>query len=401
MINDVNMLRLERWDKDRDRDIPRMDPIKEGEYKEFWSFWGIEEAYPKIDGRCRLRYHLGHVLLAQKLRKIHQEIDVKPVLVDYKGHGEKQANWSDDDLKTTESFLKALIDDSIVPGRILEYVEKVRRSTSVKKLYGDIKLQTYSLTEPIQVAFEKLRGDERTLYYLQKYRDLSIGDLQYVPPCLDDLYKTSSVFDIVPSHIFFASVFALHTSSRSQSDFVNGFWVREGFPLLACIKEVEGQNICIIEGKRSAYIWLFIDYLRIMYEYKNNRKLNLPDVGYLDSLPSLHGAPFMQRDVPTEALFIDSSSKEMKQKMSHMSEVLRREYSLRVFGQTYNPKQAPAEWIKAAVGKCECARNDIGFRKRYKREETGRVFVECVKELCTPFRAGINFFSGLWDIYAK
>lgn len=119
MINDVSILRLKRWDKDRDRDIPRMDPIKEGEYKEFWSFWGIEKAYPKIDGRCRLRYHLGHVLLAQKLRKIHQEIDVKPVLVDYKGHGEKQANWSDDDLKTTESFLKALIDDSIVPGRIL------------------------------------------------------------------------------------------------------------------------------------------------------------------------------------------------------------------------------------------------------------------------------------------
>jgi len=401
MINDVSILRLKPWDQNRD-DIPRMDPINESAYDEFWSFWGLEKAYQIINGRERLRYHLGHVLFAQQLRDLNNRSnDVKPVLLDYKGAGETRAEWSDYDLGITESFLKIFLGDTVIPGRIQDYVDKVRHS-SMKPLYDKIKSQTYNLAEPIRVAYENFKKNEHTLYYLQKYRDLSVGDLQYVPPCLNDFYEKSGVNDFVPSHVFFASVFALYMSDQSQSDFVNGFWVQEGFPLLACIREVEGRKICIIEGKRSAYIWLFIDYLRIMYDHKNNYELDLPDVGYLDSLPSLHGAPFMQRDVPEEALFIDSFSTEMKKKMLHMSKVLRGEYSLRVFGQTYNPEQDPAKWRKAAVGECECIRNKIDeLRGKYKRDETVHALRECVKKLYKPFSAVIELIIRLWTIHAK
>jgi hypothetical protein len=417
MINDVSILRLKPRDQNRDY-IPRMDPIDESDYNEFWSFWGVEKAYQEIDGRKRLRYHLGHVLFGQQLRDLNNRgNDVKRVLLNYKGAGETQGDWKKADLDTTERFLKILIGDTVTPELITDWVDTVRHSRSMKPFYDKIKSQTYELTEPIRVAYENFKKNEHTLYYLEKYRDLSVGDLQYVPPALNDFYKTSGIDDIVPSHVFFASMFALHRSARSDSDFVNGFWVQEGFPLLACIKEVEDRKICIIEGKRSAYIWLFIDYLRIMYDHKNNCKLNLPDVGYLDSLPSLHGAPFMQLDVPSEALFIDSSSEKMKEKMSHMSEVVRMEYSLRVLDMPYAQKQ----WIDGAVSACEKQRTLITeLLAKHKRtnkqvetpmktlrhqearhKETYRALIDFGKEINTPFRAWMNLVDKLREIYAN
>ena len=208
MINDVSILRLKPWDQNSG-DIPRMDPINESEYKEFWSFWGIEKAYQIINGRKRLRYHLGHVLFAQQLRDLNNRSNyVKPVLLDYRGGGKTLANWSDDDLRITESFLNIFLGDTVVSERIQYYIDKVKHS-SMKPFYDKIKSQTYNLTKPIRVAYENFKKNEHTLYYLQKYRDLSVGDLQYVPPCLNDFYKKSGVKDIVPSHVFFASVFAL------------------------------------------------------------------------------------------------------------------------------------------------------------------------------------------------
>lgn len=354
----MTILEMKQWTKDMG-EIPYIYPIDETRYDELWSFWGLENVYPKIAGKKRLRYHLGHVLLTQKLQKIHHEIGVKPILVDYLPIQQHQQLWSQEDKEKTVLFLKRMIDNTIEPEPLMQYIEKVKCATKIKTTYASIRSQISSLVEPVQVAYEELKKNEHTLFYLEKYRDIGVNDLKYIPPCLAYFYENSSIQDIVPPHIFFASVFALHRSSMSDSDFINGLWVQEGFPFLACIKEFESKNICVIEGRRSAYIWLFIDYLRIMYNNKNNCKLDLPDVGYLDSLPSLYGASFMQRDVPEEALFIDSSLREIEKKVSHMSLALRREYSLRLFGSAFDPQYDSSQWERNAVKRCENIRNQI------------------------------------------
>lgn len=392
-MNDLNILRIEPWTQSVG-DIATMNPLEENAFDEYWSFWGIEKAFQDIEGkRRRLRYHLGHVLFVQQLKKLHNQNNrLRIFLLDYRGTGEGRADWSEEDINTAESFLKLFLDASVIPERIFKYMDLAKKS-SVSKFYEDIKSQVYALTEPIQAAYDELVKNEHTKFYLHKYRDLRIGDLRYIPPCLRDVYEKSSVYRIVPPHIFFASVFALYTSYGSQTKFVNGFWVQEGFPFLACIQKFEDKKICIIEGKRSAYVWLFIDYLRIMYEYKNECKLDLPKVGYLDSLPSLQGAPFMQLNEPHEALFLDSLNSEIKRKISRMSEVMRREYSVRLF---HHVQPDSPKWAKEAVAECACLRSKVEELPQYRRcEQASFVFAKFLKDGLEIASTIIGFISNL------
>lgn len=230
---------------------------------------------------------------------------------------------------------------------------------------------------------------------------MGVADLQYVPRSLCDIYESFEYKEIIAPHIFFASLFALHISSVSESDFINGFWVKEGFPFLGCIQRGDGRKICIIEGKRSAYIWLFLDYLRIMYEHKTKDKLHFPDVGFIDSLPSVNGAPFMQLNNPSESLFIDSPDSEFKQKLMHASNTTRQEYSLRVFRDVYNEKPL-ADWVVEAVQKCKGYRSRIsGIRQQERVINT--LFGACfdgIKEL-EYVKAVLSFANRIKDRFKR
>ncbi|MBA7541629.1 hypothetical protein ES705_33945 [subsurface metagenome] len=398
MIGDITLLKLSKTDKP----VMRMHAIIEKEYHEFWSFWGIEKAYQKIEGQKRLRYHLGHVLITQYLREISNHGNtIRPILLDYKGGMGTQVVWSDDDVEITKEFLRCFLGETVQPESYGNYFKEIISTSESEKLYENISSQTHQLTQPIRDAYDRLVQNDNTGYHLYKYRDMSIADFQYVPQSLYDIYESFERRDIIPPHIFFASLFALHISSVSESNFIDGFWVKEGFPFLACIQRGKDHKICIIEGKRSAYIWLFMDYLRIMYEHKNNDKLNFPDIGFIDSLPSINGAPFMQLNNPSEALFIDSRDSEIKQKLMHTSNTTRQEYSLRIFRDVYNEKPL-ADWVAEAVQKCKGYRAQIySIRLRESVIITlFRAFFDGAKEF-TYIKAILSFVIGIKDRFKR
>ncbi len=319
MIGDIVFLTLTKTDES----IMRMRTIDIDKYQEIWSFWGMEAAKQEIEGRERLRYHLGHLLITKYLTEISNcNKKVRPVLLDYKGEDGAKVSWSEKDVKTTKDFLSIFLGKTIRPESYRSYFERVINHSDSKELYNNICSQTQQLIEPIQEKYHSLHHSDKTWYYLSKYRDMNIIDFQYIPKNLRDIYESFEYRSIISPHIFFASLFALHISNNSETQFINGFWVKKGFPFLACLQTVENKKICIIEGKRSAYIWLFMSYLRIMYEHKNECKINFPDIGYIDSLPSINGAPFMQLNDPSEALFLDSYESEIKRKLMQTSKLL-------------------------------------------------------------------------------
>ncbi len=296
MISDVCTIKKMK----KEGKIPLFTSVGYG-YDEFWSFWSLENPFQQ--NSKKLRYHLGHSLMARKMRDLlNKSKKIKPIICDFqKGTGD----WDDTQesyLKTTKDVVSHLINDQTAEKFakveltcISEYVAAIKND-KIKGTYDQIVDRIPSLMRPIKDAYNELAPNYENFYYLNKYRDMSIPDLLFVPQNLASIYESFSYEEKdVPPYVFFASLYALHQSKHSDSDFIDSFWVKTGFPLLACIQNI-GENkrdICIVEGKRSAYIWLFLDYLRYMYEIKypeNKADIDWPTVVYLDSLPATHGA---------------------------------------------------------------------------------------------------------------
>ncbi len=338
MISDVCVIK----DIDRGK-IPSFEPVEYDGYDEFWSLWSLEN--PCQRNSNRLRYHLGHLLMAKKMKSLlHVNKEIKAIICDFqKGTGKWDAT-QESYLQTTRDVLKIFLNDQIdlkatISVELIcmsEYVEAIKKS-DIKDTYDRIAKRIPSLLDPIKKAYENLSTNYENLYYLYKYRDISIPGLLFVPQNLDSIYKTFPYKEI-PPYVFFASLYALYQSKRSETDFINSFWVETGFPLLACVQNLDGekkQEICIVEGKRSAYVWLFLDYLRYMYKIiypEDKADIDWPNVVYLDSLPAIHGASYMESSFPSEAIFIDSLKKETKKKLANIPKPVRREYSARCLG---------------------------------------------------------------------
>ncbi len=339
MISDVCVIK----DIDRGK-IPSFEPVEYDGYDEFWSLWSLEN--PCQRNNNRLRYHLGHLLMAKKMKSLlNDNKQVKAIICDFqKGTGRWDAT-QESYLKTTREALSIFLNDQIdikaaIPIKstcMSEYVEAIKKSAT-KDTYDRIAKRIQSLLDPIKNAYKSLSRNYENLYYLYKYRDISIPGLLFVPKKLDSIYK-SFPYKEIPPYVFFASLYALYQSEeRSETDFINSFWVKTGFPLLACVQNLDGEKrreICIVEGKRSAYVWLFLDYLRYMYKSiypEDKADIDWPNVVYLDSLSAIHGASYMESSFPSEAIFIDSSKKETKKKLANIPEPVRREYSARCLG---------------------------------------------------------------------
>ena len=336
MISDVcTIKKMEKEGK-----IPLFESVEYSEKKEFWSFWSIEN--PCQQNSKKLRYHLGHSLMARKMRDLlNKNIKIKPIICDFQ---KVTGNWDDTQesyLKITREVVGRLVNNQTVekyvkvePTCISEYVAAIKND-KIKNTYDRIVDRIPSLMRPIKNAYNDLAPNYENFYYLCKYRDMSIPGLLFVPQNLASIYKSFPYReqDVSP-YVFFASLYALHQSELSDTDFIDSFWVKTGFPLLACIQNIgeKKQDICIIEGKRSAYIWLFLDYLRCMYEItypEDKADIDWPTVVYLDSLPAIHGASYMESGFPAEAIFIDATKKETKKKLTNIPDSIRREYFAR------------------------------------------------------------------------
>lgn len=336
MISDVCIINtIEKEGK-----IPLFDSVEYDCYDEFWSFWSLENPYQK-NGKS-LRYHLGHSLMAKKMRELlHQNKKIKPIICDFQ---KVTGNWDEtqkDYLIKTKDVVSRFVNDlpvediiKIEPTCISEYITAIKNDR-LKDKYNRIVTRTPELMEPIKNAYKELTPNYENFYYLYKYRDLSIPGLLFVPQRLANIYKSFPYGEkVISPYIFFASLYALYQSEHSDTDFIDSFWVKTGFPLLACIQNNGGKKreICIVEGKRSAYIWLFLDYLRYMYAFmfpEDKDDIDWPTIVYLDSLPAIHGGSYMESGFPAEAIFIDATEKETKEKLTNIPDPIRREYIAR------------------------------------------------------------------------
>ncbi len=347
MISDVCIINtIEKEGK-----IPLFDSVEYDSYDEFWSFWSLENPCQNKNSN-RLRYHLGHSLMAKKMKDLlYNNKKIKPIICDFqKGTG----NWDADQekyLKKTKEVVSSFVNYStaenmikIKPTCISEYVAEIKNN-KLKDTYDRISSRTPELMEPIKAAYRELSPNYENFYYLYKYRDLSIPGLLFVPQKLASIYKSFPYGEkIISPYIFFASLYAMHQSANSDTDFIDSFWVKTGFPLLACIQKngEKKREICIVEGKRSAYIWLFLDYLRYMYAFmfpEDKDDIDWPTIVYLDSLPAIHGASYMESGFPAEAIFIDATKKETKKKLTNIPDPIRREYFARCLETGMNPSR--------------------------------------------------------------
>ncbi|WP_300461647.1 hypothetical protein [Desulfobacula sp.] len=355
MISDVCIINtIEKEGK-----IPLFDSVEYDSYDEFWSFWSLENPYQ--ENSKRLRYHLGHSLMAKKMKDLlHNNKKIKPIICDFqKGTG----NWDAVQelyLEKTKDVVSRFVNDptaeniiKIEPSCISEYVAEIK-TEKLKDTYNRIVSRTPALMEPIKKAYRELAPNYENFYYLYKYRDLSIPGLLFVPQKLASIYKSFPYGEkVISPYIFFASLYALHQSAHSDTDFIDSFWVKTGFPLLACIQKngEKKREICIVEGKRSAYIWLFLDYLRYMYAFmfpEDKDDIDWPTIVYLDSLPAIHGASYMESGFPAEAIFIDATKKETKKKLTNIPDPIRREYFARCLETGMNPSREG--WEDAFIG---------------------------------------------------
>lgn len=333
MISDVcTIKKIEKEGK-----IPLFESVEYDNFDEFWSFWSLENPCQK--NSKKLRYHLGHSLMAMKMRDLlHQNKKIKPIICDFQ---KDTGNWDDNQesyLKTTINVVSCFMNDQkfaqVEPTCISKHIAAIEND-KIKDTYDRIADRIPSLMRPIKKAYNELAPNYENFYYLSKYRDLSIPGLLFVPQNLASLYESFPYGEKeVAPYVFFASLYALHQSEHSDTDFIDSFWVKMGFPLLACIQNIgeEKRDICIVEGKRSAYIWIFLDYLRYMYEItypEDKADIDWPTVVYLDSLPAIHGASYMESGFPAEAIFIDATNKETKKKLANIPDSIRREYFAR------------------------------------------------------------------------
>lgn len=339
--------------------IPRITPEVADVSNEYWTFWGIESS-PYLptgtqDG-VRLRYHFGQVCMIERMNELAQlGCRVRAIVcdtLDLTEAGETRRSYGKS-LATTRAVLDALLDSSIATYSMSELIHEFRSSHVDSYTAGVYDaFRAYSI---LKNTLAEYVFSDSTLFDLQDFRELSIPDLMYVSASLATFTDNFRAQYPVPSHILLSAAFACHHSKKSQTPFLERFWAHDGYAFWNAWPRSKPSwarpAITILEGRRSSYIWLFLECLRAISSAGSSDATDSqwPSLCFLRSVPAVNGNSYMTLDRPDGCLFLDAPLDSIRSQLLASPLSVRCEYDRRWGHLNMDP--AGNDWIEAFVRK--------------------------------------------------
>lgn len=353
-----DILHLDNYCSPPGNSIPRITPEEAALSNEYWTFWGIEEsAYVPTEtpGVVRLRYHLGQLCMIDRMAELAQYgCPVRAIVCDMP-HLMEASDARDryrESLEITQRFLHVLLDSSNVD------VHNMSTFINGHSPHSDngAAHEGFQAFDTLRSAVNSHNFPAHREFDLAEFRELSIPDLMYVATTLRPFTETLKRYSI-PSHILLSAVFACRRNETAQTPFLERFWARDGYAFWSAWPQSRpswaGPAVTVLEGRRSSYIWLFLECLRAMSSVDSPRSTDSqwPSLCFLRSMPSVNGDSYMTLDRPDGCLFVDSPLDLIRRQVYAAPIAVRREYERRWAHLNTDPRTDA--WVESFVSKWE------------------------------------------------
>lgn len=275
----------------------------------FYSFWNMPlDAYPAD----KLKYHLGQVHMLQFLEHLtnqgHPSVsavcDATHLL--YEGDPENRAQYQES-LSVVESFLTSVNPNHSRRVSHLIQEEQRARPTVHTQLVTRLKEASYTLRQCLR---SQVITDTHEIL-LQRHREYGI-----VP---DPALPLRKLADAIRTHVAGIPdelVLPLVLYMKRRPDYSDDDWLMESLAALILRNDRLDETIVMVEGNRSAYVWLAGLAIQMTAErLYPGQVLPHPPLLFLASLPALHGGGPMRLADRAGCVFLASSDEEISEQV--------------------------------------------------------------------------------------